>query len=86
MLALSVRPSPVAKNVRIVPRAAGEDSEFREPSWLIAIGKSAGAVPGGVGVLQVNARVPGGFVPPGAAAVALAVGNFAAPAATFWLK
>jgi len=46
----------------------------------------AGAVPGGVGVLQVNARVPGGFVPPGAAAVALAVGNFAAPAATFWLK
>jgi uncharacterized protein (TIGR03437 family) len=45
-----------------------------------------GAVPGGVGVLQVNARVPTGFVAPGAAAVELTVGAFSAPAANFWLK
>jgi uncharacterized protein (TIGR03437 family) len=46
----------------------------------------AGAVPGGAGVLQVNARVPTGFVPPGAAAVELTLGAFSAPAANFWLK
>lgn len=46
----------------------------------------AGAIPGGVGVLQLNARVPAGFVPPGAAAVELTLGNFSAPPATFWLK
>ncbi|HXB73239.1 MAG TPA: hypothetical protein VNY05_33690, partial [Candidatus Acidoferrales bacterium] len=45
----------------------------------------AGAVPGGVGVLQVNARVPGGFVSPGPTAIELTLGNFTAPA-TFWLK
>jgi uncharacterized protein (TIGR03437 family) len=46
----------------------------------------AGAAPGGVGVLQVNARVPAGFVPPGLAAVELSIGGFTAPAATVWLK
>jgi uncharacterized protein (TIGR03437 family) len=45
-----------------------------------------GALPGGVGVLQVNARVPAGFVAPGAAVVELTLGTFAAPTATFWLK
>ncbi|HMC59091.1 MAG TPA: hypothetical protein VKJ01_07865, partial [Candidatus Solibacter sp.] len=46
----------------------------------------AGAVPGGVGVLQVNARVPAGFVAPGPAAVELTLGSFTAPGSTFWLK
>jgi len=46
----------------------------------------AGAIPGGVGVLQINARVPGGFVPTGPAAVELALGNLAAPPTTVWLK
>ena len=46
----------------------------------------AGAVPGGVGVLQINARVPAGFVPPGPATVELSVGSFPAPPATVWLK
>jgi uncharacterized protein (TIGR03437 family) len=46
----------------------------------------AGSIPGGAGVLQVNARVPAGFVPPGLASVELALGNFAAPAVTVWLK
>jgi uncharacterized protein (TIGR03437 family) len=44
------------------------------------------AIPGGVGALQVNARVPAGFVPPGPAVVELTVGSFAAPPATCWLK
>jgi hypothetical protein len=37
-------------------------------------------------VLQVNARVPAGFVPPGLASVELALGGFTAPAVTVWLK
>jgi len=46
----------------------------------------AGSIPGGVGVLQVNARVPAGFVPPGLASVDLALGAFTAPTVTVWLK
>jgi uncharacterized protein (TIGR03437 family) len=46
----------------------------------------AGSAPGAVGELQVNARVPGGFVPPGPVAVELTVGAFAAPAMTMWVK
>ena len=46
----------------------------------------AGSAPGEVGELQVNARVPGGFVPPGPVAVELTVGPFAAPAVTMWVK
>ena len=46
----------------------------------------AGSIPGGAGVLQINARVPSGFVPPGPASVELAVGGFAAPTFTVWLK
>ena len=46
----------------------------------------AGAVPGGVGVLQINARVPAGFVAPGPATVELSVGSYTAPPATVWLK
>ena len=46
----------------------------------------AGAIPGGAGALQVNARVPAGFVPPGAAVMELTVGSFQAPPATCWLK
>jgi uncharacterized protein (TIGR03437 family) len=46
----------------------------------------AGSIPGGVGVLQLNARVPSGFVPPGLTSVELELGGFAAPAVTVWLK
>ena len=61
------------------------------PPFLTVAGVSAellysGSVPGAVGVLQINARMPGGFVPTGAAAVELSVGNFAAPEMTIWLK
>ena len=35
----------------------------------------AGAAPGLTGELQVNARVPGGYVPPGPVAVELTVGR-----------
>jgi hypothetical protein len=38
------------------------------------------------GTLQVNARVPGGFLPPGAAPVGLLVGDAAAPRVTIWVK
>ncbi len=46
----------------------------------------AGSAPGMVGTLQVNARVPGGFLPPGAAPVELSVGDAAAPCVTIWVK
>jgi uncharacterized protein (TIGR03437 family) len=46
----------------------------------------AGSAPDLIGVLQINARVPGGFVPPGQAEVALTVGTVTAPAVTVWLK
>jgi uncharacterized protein (TIGR03437 family) len=46
----------------------------------------AGAAPGQVGELQVNARVPGGFLPAGQVAVQLTVGVFQAPVSTMWVK
>ena len=46
----------------------------------------SGSAPGCVGVLQVNARVPAGFVPPGEASVELSLGSFAATVVTVWLK
>jgi uncharacterized protein (TIGR03437 family) len=46
----------------------------------------AGAAPAQVGVLEIDARVPAGFVAPGEAQVELAVGSFAAPPSSLWLK
>jgi uncharacterized protein (TIGR03437 family) len=46
----------------------------------------AGSAPGMIGVLQINVRVPGGFVPPGQAAAVLTVGAATAPPVTIWLK
>lgn len=46
----------------------------------------AGAAPGQVGELQVNARVPGGFLPTGQVAVQLSVGAFNAPVMMIWVK
>ena len=46
----------------------------------------AGSAPDMIGVLQIDARVPGGFVAPGEAAVALTVGAAKAPPVTIWLK
>jgi len=46
----------------------------------------AGSAPGLVGVMQVNARAPGGFVPSGPARVQLAVGTAVSPPLTIWLE
>jgi uncharacterized protein (TIGR03437 family) len=46
----------------------------------------AGSAPGMIGVLQINARVPGGFVAPGEVPVELTVGTVKAPPITIWLK
>jgi uncharacterized protein (TIGR03437 family) len=46
----------------------------------------AGSAPGLVGVLQINARIPGGFVPAGPATVQLGVGAVVSPAMTIWLE
>jgi uncharacterized protein (TIGR03437 family) len=46
----------------------------------------AGSAPDLIGVLQINARVPGGFVAPGETAVALTVGTAKAPPIAIWLK
>lgn len=46
----------------------------------------AGSAPGLVGILQVNARVPGIFVPSGAVPLILTVGTVQAPAVTVWVQ
>jgi len=46
----------------------------------------AGSAPGLVGMLQINARLPGGFLPSGQAAVVLTVGSSASPPIGIWLK
>jgi uncharacterized protein (TIGR03437 family) len=45
-----------------------------------------GSAPGEVGILQVNVRVPAGFVAPGEATLELRVGPFDAPPVSIWLK
>jgi len=40
----------------------------------------AGEAPGFVGVMQINAQVPSGFVPPGELPVVLTVGTYQSPA------
>ena len=52
--------------------------------WITLCG--AGSAPGAVGLLQVNARVPAGFIPTGPVAAELAVGSAVAPGLTIWLK
>jgi uncharacterized protein (TIGR03437 family) len=46
----------------------------------------AGSAPGMIGVLQINALVPSGFVAPGQTAAQLTVGTVTAPPVTIWLK
>ena len=46
----------------------------------------AGPAPGLVGLLQINARLPGPFLAPGKADVVLQVGDTAAPPITLWVK
>jgi uncharacterized protein (TIGR03437 family) len=46
----------------------------------------AGSAPGLVGILQVNARVPGSFVPSGAVPLVLMVGTVRAPPVTVWVQ
>jgi trimeric autotransporter adhesin len=46
----------------------------------------AGSAPAQAGELQVNAIVPGGFLPSGPAAAQLLVGNSAAPPFTVWVQ
>ncbi len=46
----------------------------------------SGCAPEMAGVMQINARVPSGFVPPGEAAVELTVGTVKALPITIWLK
>jgi uncharacterized protein (TIGR03437 family) len=46
----------------------------------------AGRAPGFIGLMQVNAIVPGGFVAPGPAVLTLSVGSALAPLTTIWLQ
>jgi uncharacterized protein (TIGR03437 family) len=46
----------------------------------------AGSAPGFIGLMQINAIVPGGFVAPGEAAVLLRVGTVASPGIKIWLQ
>jgi len=45
-----------------------------------------GSAPGLVGMIQIDAVAPGGFVPAGAAAVQLTVGGVLSPVLTIWLQ
>jgi uncharacterized protein (TIGR03437 family) len=78
------------------PNLAGIPAHAPYPHPLLPIALSvagvdteilfAGCAPGMIGVLQINARIPGGFVPPGETAVVLTVGTVTAPPVTIWLK
>lgn len=46
----------------------------------------AGSAPGFVGLMQLDAVVPGGFVPAGQAPVTLTVGSATSPILTVWLQ
>lgn len=46
----------------------------------------AGSAPGQVGTLQINARIPGGFVPSGQVTLALTVGSASSPPVPLWLQ
>jgi uncharacterized protein (TIGR03437 family) len=46
----------------------------------------AGSAPGLAGTLQINARVPGGFLPQGAVPVELQVGAAVSPTLTIWVR
>jgi uncharacterized protein (TIGR03437 family) len=46
----------------------------------------AGSAPGLVGAMQINVRVPGGFVPPGQTSIQMTVGDVTSPAVTVWLE
>jgi uncharacterized protein (TIGR03437 family) len=78
------------------PNVAGIPAQAPYPHPLLKISLTiagvnaeilfAGSAPGMIGVMQINARVPGGVVPPGPSAVALTVGAVTAPPVTIWLK
>ncbi len=52
------------------------------PAEIVYLGRA----PGTVGVFQVNARMPGGYVPPGPAPMILSVGGATAPVFHVWLR
>jgi uncharacterized protein (TIGR03437 family) len=78
------------------PNVSGQAAAAPYPSPLLPVSLTvagfpaeilyAGSAPGGVGLLQVNARVPAGFIPTGPVAAELAVGSAVAPRLTIWLK
>jgi uncharacterized protein (TIGR03437 family) len=78
------------------PNLAGQPAQAPYPHPLLPITFTiagvdaqilfAGSAPGMIGVLQINAVVPGGFVAPGEAAVELTLGTAKAPPITIWLK
>ena len=78
------------------PNVAGVPAQAPYPHPLLAISLTisgvsadilyAGSAPGMIGVLQINARIPAGFVAPGETAAVLTVGIVNAPPVTIWLK
>ena len=53
---------------------------------MLAETSYAGSAPGEIGLLQVNLRVPGSYVPSGAVMLELTVGTAVAPDVTVWVK
>jgi uncharacterized protein (TIGR03437 family) len=78
------------------PNVSGQAAAVPYPSPLLPVTLTvagfpaqilyAGSAPGAVGLLQVNARVPAGFIPTGPVVAELTVGSAVAPDFKIWLK
>ncbi|HEY7392663.1 MAG TPA: hypothetical protein VH640_29345 [Bryobacteraceae bacterium] len=82
----------LANGVNIAGLPAPTSAPFPEPQGAVAltvVGMPAqilfaGSAPGLVGMIQVNARTPGGFVPSGQVPLVLTVGGASSPPITMW--
>ena len=76
--------NPAARGSVIVLYATGQGQDPTALSLTISGYTAplvyAGPAPGFAGLMQINAQIPGGFLPPGDAAVVLTVGNAASQA------
>lgn len=78
------------------PNVAGKPAQAPYPHPLLPVALTiagvnaeilfVGSAPDMIGVLQINARIPGGFIGPGETAVELTVGTAKAPPIAIWLK
>jgi uncharacterized protein (TIGR03437 family) len=76
---ISGQPSSAPYPQPVLPVTATVSGTTAQIAW-------AGSAPGLVGVLQVNMRVPGGYVPSGAVPLELTVGTAVSADVTIWVE